>query len=153
MLLTRTPLYSGLQAIPFSFDLHVLSTPPAFILSQNQTLQLNSLNIFYVLSKAPKRHASSFVVTNQFSKIKTKKISVREKLPSHKDSWVLHGFPVSVKGYFRNSAFFCSNFASEFQTSPPRPLATGDHRAIDLILAFSKKQYSEPSSQHQAFLA
>ncbi len=25
----------------FSFDLHVLSTPPAFILSQDQTLQLN----------------------------------------------------------------------------------------------------------------
>ena len=26
---------------PFSFDLHVLSTPPAFVLSQDQTLQLN----------------------------------------------------------------------------------------------------------------
>ena len=26
---------------PFSLDLHVLSTPPAFVLSQNQTLQLN----------------------------------------------------------------------------------------------------------------
>ena len=28
---------------PFSFDLHVLSTPPAFILSQDQTLQLYSI--------------------------------------------------------------------------------------------------------------
>ena len=26
---------------PFSFDLHVLGTPPAFILSQDQTLQFN----------------------------------------------------------------------------------------------------------------
>ncbi len=41
-LLTRAPLYSLLQAKAFSCDLHVLSTPPAFILSQDQTLQLNS---------------------------------------------------------------------------------------------------------------
>ena len=33
MLLTRTPL-----GIATSFDLHVLGTPPAFILSQDQTL-------------------------------------------------------------------------------------------------------------------
>ena len=29
---------------PFSFDLHVLSTPPTFVLSQDQTLQ------FYILT-------------------------------------------------------------------------------------------------------
>ncbi len=40
-LLTRAPLYSSEQARSFSFDLHVLGTPPAFILSQDQTLQLN----------------------------------------------------------------------------------------------------------------
>ena len=40
-LLTRAPLYYLLQAEEFSYDLHVLSTPPAFILSQDQTLQLN----------------------------------------------------------------------------------------------------------------
>ena len=40
MLLTRAPLYSPEQARDFSFDLHVLGTPPAFILSQDQTLQL-----------------------------------------------------------------------------------------------------------------
>ena len=38
VLLTRAPLYLGL--LPFAFDLHVLSTPPAFVLSQDQTLQL-----------------------------------------------------------------------------------------------------------------
>ena len=37
-LLTRAPLYSLRRA--FSCDLHVLSTPPAFVLSQDQTLTL-----------------------------------------------------------------------------------------------------------------
>ena len=38
MLLTRAPLvYPPKGALPF--DLHVLSTPPAFVLSQDQTLQ------------------------------------------------------------------------------------------------------------------
>ena len=37
MLLTRSPLeYPASRAFPF--DLHVLSTPPAFVLSQDQTL-------------------------------------------------------------------------------------------------------------------
>ena len=36
-LLTRPPL-SWHPEGPFSFDLHVLSTPPAFTLSQDQTL-------------------------------------------------------------------------------------------------------------------
>ena len=39
VLRTRAPLYSPLRA--FSLDLHVLGTPPAFVLSQDQTLQLN----------------------------------------------------------------------------------------------------------------
>ena len=39
VLLTRAPLYSGNRSPPFSHDLHVLGTPPAFVLSQDQTLQ------------------------------------------------------------------------------------------------------------------
>ena len=40
MLLTRSPLeYPASEAFPF--DLHVLSTPPAFVLSQDQTLHKN----------------------------------------------------------------------------------------------------------------
>ena len=39
VLLTRSPLTSGKASFPFGpFDLHVLGTPPAFILSQDQTL-------------------------------------------------------------------------------------------------------------------
>ena len=38
VLRTRAPRYSPLRTFPF--DLHVLGTPPAFVLSQDQTLQL-----------------------------------------------------------------------------------------------------------------
>lgn len=37
VLLTRSPLIHGASTAS-SFDLHVLSTPPAFVLSQDQTL-------------------------------------------------------------------------------------------------------------------
>jgi hypothetical protein len=39
VLLTRPPL-----GVYTSLDLHVLGTPPAFVLSQDQTLMLKSLN-------------------------------------------------------------------------------------------------------------
>ena len=39
VLLTRAPLYWGRN--PFSLDLHVLGAPLTFVLSQDQTLQLN----------------------------------------------------------------------------------------------------------------
>ena len=39
VLLTRSPLHVRPRAVS-SFDLHVLGTPPAFILSQDQTLRL-----------------------------------------------------------------------------------------------------------------
>ncbi len=38
-LLTRSPLGDYIRVHSSSFDLHVLSTPPAFILSQDQTLR------------------------------------------------------------------------------------------------------------------
>ena len=46
VLLTRAPLYSPLRA--FSLDLHVLGTPPAFVLSQDQTLQKDLIHLFKV---------------------------------------------------------------------------------------------------------
>ena len=39
VLLTRAPLYRGRS--PFSCDLHVLGAPLTFVLSQDQTLQLD----------------------------------------------------------------------------------------------------------------
>ena len=41
VLLTRAPLYRPARRRAFAFDLHVLGTPPAFVLSQDQTLELN----------------------------------------------------------------------------------------------------------------
>jgi hypothetical protein len=41
VLLTHSPLRAGI-ATRSAFDLHVLSTPPAFILSQDQTLRLGT---------------------------------------------------------------------------------------------------------------
>jgi hypothetical protein len=58
-LLTRSPLRT--IANP-SFDLHVLSTPPAFILSQDQTLRLDFLSpcgVFKSLQKKLKKFTGS----------------------------------------------------------------------------------------------
>ena len=49
VLRTRAPLYSSLRT--FSLDLHVLGTPPAFVLSQDQTLQLRDFDPCPVLSR------------------------------------------------------------------------------------------------------
>ncbi len=51
VLLTRAPLYSTPRRTCFSYDLHVLSTPPAFVLSQDQTLQLNCLILISTLTR------------------------------------------------------------------------------------------------------
>ena len=60
VLLTRSPLYSGL--LPFAHDLHVLGTPPAFTLSQDQTLQKKFETC---LNAQPESHAQKCV----FSKV------------------------------------------------------------------------------------
>ncbi len=49
VLRTRAPLYSPLRA--FSLDLHVLGTPPAFVLSQDQTLQFRDFDPARPLSR------------------------------------------------------------------------------------------------------
>ena len=55
VLRTRAPLYSPLRA--FSLDLHVLGTPPAFVLSQDQTLQLR---VFSCLPSLARRAGTYF---------------------------------------------------------------------------------------------
>ena len=56
MLLTRAPLYRGRS--PFSLDLHVLGAPLTFVLSQDQTLQLNPVAIEGTLDS--RCHSSAF---------------------------------------------------------------------------------------------
>jgi hypothetical protein len=54
VLLTRAPLYSWILLPIFPLDLHVLSTPPAFVLSQDQTLHLKPM-----MTSLPKKTGSS----------------------------------------------------------------------------------------------
>jgi hypothetical protein len=56
VLLTRSPLSPGPKAW-FSLDLHVLSAPPAFVLSQDQTLRKELLSL-----GSRKSRLDSFVV-------------------------------------------------------------------------------------------
>ena len=52
-LLTRPPLSYFRASSPVTpFDLHVLSTPPAFVLSQDQTLVFNPLTCYWVARSA-----------------------------------------------------------------------------------------------------
>ena len=77
VLLTRAPLYSHRSA--FSFDLHVLSMPPAFVLSQDQTLKLNSGLNWINKSTQPKHrinkilHKSSLSNYNQSIQVRKPK--------------------------------------------------------------------------------
>ena len=51
--------------VPFSFDLHVLSTPPAFILSQDQTLKFNLYKTKKRYSrKAPQKTNDSLIAVS-----------------------------------------------------------------------------------------
>ena len=74
MLLTRTPLYQSLR--PFAFDLHVLSAPPTFVLSQDQTLQLNLRSIAKDVPERTPQVFSSFVYESVFKE--------QQPLPAHK---------------------------------------------------------------------
>ena len=54
VLRTRTPLvWSCVATRPLPFDLHVLSLPPAFILSQDQTLHCIYFSIFFFVCPGP----------------------------------------------------------------------------------------------------
>ncbi len=48
VLLTRLPL-----PIARAFDLHVLGLPPAFVLSQDQTLRFEELDVLDILGESP----------------------------------------------------------------------------------------------------
>jgi hypothetical protein len=70
------------QAPGIPFDLHVLSTPPAFILSQNRTL-----------------HKKNFMKRHRHDDSRNKKIDDRliRKGASHKNLTVLQGLPATRK--------------------------------------------------------
>ena len=65
VLLTRSPLTFGASS-DRPFDLHVLSTPPAFILSQNQTLHQD-------LSRTEVRYESESQTSDSNTRLTTKR--------------------------------------------------------------------------------
>jgi hypothetical protein len=67
VLLTRAPLYSLALRQTFPFDLHVLGTPPALILSQDQTLMFNPISSSLSCSRVGNLLAS-FTCLPQLSK-------------------------------------------------------------------------------------
>ena len=76
------------QAPGIPFDLHVLSTPPAFILSQNRTLHKKNL----------------FMKRHRHDDSRNKKIDDRliRKGASHKNLTVLQGLPATRNGRTMN---------------------------------------------------
>ena len=62
-LLTRPPLTSKPKLIR-PLDLHVLSTPPAFVLSQDQTLMFNPLPFVFRFRFFPARQSASVASTS-----------------------------------------------------------------------------------------
>jgi hypothetical protein len=56
VLLTRSPLSYSLAGVT-AFDLHVLGTPPALILSQDQTLMLNAFSAFARIASVGERNS------------------------------------------------------------------------------------------------
>ena len=75
VLRTRAPLYSPLRA--FSLDLHVLGTPPAFVLSQDQTLikvlleldprATSSIHLTLLISRSIQLSKNRFALRNDLS--------------------------------------------------------------------------------------
>ena len=63
VLLTRSPLTRGPKSVR-ALDLHVLSTPPAFVLSQDQTLQFDSKNSLLLNDLGPCDWTQAFVEAN-----------------------------------------------------------------------------------------
>ena len=67
VLLTRSPLEHPHQKVgAFPFDLHVLSTPPAFVLSQDQTLQKNKQKNYRQKTKKSTKQKQTTNTKNHF---------------------------------------------------------------------------------------
>ena len=80
-LLTRSPLshlgfLTEISKLRASFDLHVLGTPPAFVLSQDQTLK------YGILAASPQLKPIRAVCHSLFKRIVRKLLRARSKNPS-----------------------------------------------------------------------
>ena len=86
MLRTLAPLrLENIATFKSALDLHVLSTPPAFVLSQNQTLQLK-------LGTPPKRYASKVAIFLKLNTLLVLLVSTSYRLKLLKSFSLLFSF-------------------------------------------------------------
>ena len=103
VLLTRSPLTSGKASFPFGpFDLHVLGMPPAFILSQDQTLHL----LIFFLTLA--RLVSLFALLYSLLGIDVSCSVFKDRFPR------LAAPPLSARLYYHFSSLFVNTFITFF---------------------------------------
>ena len=67
VLLTRSPLYRGIRRPPFAYDLHVLGPPPAFVLSQDQTLHCRDMHKNFKPRQTSESFSCTHVVKDQIA--------------------------------------------------------------------------------------
>ena len=79
-LLTRSPLSKGPKPLA-PFDLHVLGTPPAFVLSQDQTLEFNLQQILSDLPLTSLLRLRCLLSFNRFSSVRYIVLKVRPAAP------------------------------------------------------------------------
>ena len=77
-LLTRSPLSPPSKARWIPFDLHVLSTPPAFILSQNRTLHKKTMR-----RDIDRRLSKQKLTSTSLRKDALKNPTIIQPLPGH----------------------------------------------------------------------
>ena len=83
MLLTRSPLIHPNKAGASSFDLHVLSTPPAFVLSQDQTLRTKTIQKKPTTPQRSQPIPTKKQTQKQKTGIKTNTLSSSQTTPTH----------------------------------------------------------------------
>ena len=137
MLLTRAPLdWSRITTQPIPCDLHVLNTPPAFILSQNQTLRKNDLIRLHAVAGM--------------------KISNRGRRPRGPAS--AHCFNIEIRCAAHNLIFFlfstnrCFQMIRFFQTGPFLACRLLSHTVKELV-ARGLKSRSGGSHRDRRFVS
>ena len=115
-LLTRSPLsYIRASSPATPFDLHVLSTPPAFVLSQDQTLVFNPFNlVFWFPRPTSKTHSRincrSFLILCIVFKVRCSPVPFSFRIASRSVPDDNITFISTCQPLFSNFFHFFSNF-------------------------------------------
>ena len=142
-LLTRPPLKQFVASYSLSpLDLHVLGTPPAFVLSQDQTLSFNPL----FLNQVPPTKFHSFGITVLFAlllfcivfKVRTGLAGAFEAARATSFVSILLFRPL-VKGFFEGFCGFLRSFwiSERYAQFPPLIVRKSANLSGDFLLVYS----------------